>query len=74
MKNHRGSMIERMDRMHEEMFKGFGGGSLLKAFGDPFKDDPFFNRGPDEMFGRMDKMMKNMMTRDFDTEIGGSGL
>lgn len=60
-------MIERMDRMHDEMMKGFGGGSLMKMMGDPFKDDPFFNRGPGfgDMFERADKMMAEM-NRGFD--------
>ena len=53
-KAHRNNMIERMDKMHNEMFQGFGGGSLMKAFGDPFKDDPFFNRGGGDMFARAD--------------------
>ena len=68
MKQHRGNMIERMDRMQEEMMKGFGGGSLMKMMGDPFKDDPFFNRGPGfggDMFERADKMMAEMH-RGFD--------
>lgn len=65
MKNHRGRMIERMDKMHEEMFKGFGGGSLMKMMGDPFKDDPFFNGGGADMFGRAEKMMAEMH-RGFD--------
>lgn len=64
-------MIERMDRMHDDMFKNFG-----KGFGmmDPFKDDPFFNRGGGDIFARAENMMKDMMSHhDFGTEIG-SGL
>ena len=67
-------MMQRMDAMHDEMFKGFGGaGSLMKAFGDPFKDDPFFNRGGSDIFARADQMMKEMH-QGFDSDIGGSGL
>lgn len=41
----------------------FGGGSLMKMMGDPFKDDPFFNRGMgggSDIFDRAEKMMSNM--------------
>ena len=29
MKQHRGNMMERMDKMQNEMMSGFGGGSLM---------------------------------------------
>ena len=45
-----------MDDMHSEMFKGFGGGMMMR---DPFKDDPFFNGG-DDIFGNANKMMAQM--------------
>ena len=63
MKQHRGNMMERMDKMQNEMMSGFGGGSLMKMMGDPFKDDPFFNRGMgggSDIFDRAEKMMTGM--------------
>ena len=51
------SILNMMQKHHDEMnymanrmFLGFG-------FDDPFKDDPFFNRKP---FGGIDQMMKEM--------------
>ena len=52
---------------------------MMKNFGDPFKNDPFFQdsgfgRG-DSMFGQMDKMMNQMradMARGMGDLDGGS--
>ena len=52
-KNNRNNMIERMDKMHHNVLKGFGGDmrSLIA-------NDPFFNAGSliKSDFGNFDKM------------------
>lgn len=49
------------------MFKGFG-------FEDPFKNDPFFNRGSGKMFGGIENMMQEMRSNMMDMgSVGGSG-
>ena len=49
---------------------------MFKGFGDPFKDDPFFNGSGGGLFGGggIDQMMKDMNKNMMDVESGfGSG-
>jgi hypothetical protein len=43
-----------MEKRANDMMKGFG------MMSDPFKNDPFFSGGGNDIFGKMDSMMNDM--------------
>jgi hypothetical protein len=51
-----GDMFGGMDKRANKMLENFG--MPMMKMRDPFKDDPFFSGGGNDIFGQMDSMMK----------------
>jgi hypothetical protein len=53
-----GNMMKKMEQRADKMMQGFG--MPMMKMSDPFKNDPFFSGGGNDIFGQMDSMMNNM--------------